>query len=220
MLVIQALSKVARKAGSAPDEFREFFERRTEQLEKDMGLFLEWEEFVHGRRVECMDLFQGIFECLHRSIRGLSPHEPAYIVLEGKQQAKPNSFIEMNQRACEYFERAYGSLEARTKKKIQFRQTLVCNYSQAVLPKIKDKPKFKGASKTGRATTLNFLVSIFQKQRGGTERKVATLSLTWRFPVGSVLAQETADFDAITPLSYPSRYGPRGLRRRVRSGGP
>jgi DNA segregation ATPase FtsK/SpoIIIE, S-DNA-T family len=197
VLVIQALSKVARKSGSAADEFREFFERRSEQLETDVSLFLEWEEFIHGRRIECTDLFQGIFECLHRCVRGLAPHESAYIVLEGKQQSKPNSFIEMSQRACEYFERAYGSLEARTKKKIQFKQTLICNYSQAVLPKIKDRPKFKGSSKTGRATTLNFLISIFQKQRGGSERKVATLSLTWRFPVASVLAQETADFDAI-----------------------
>jgi S-DNA-T family DNA segregation ATPase FtsK/SpoIIIE len=197
-LVIQALSKVARKAGSADDEFREFFERRREQLETDVSLFLEWEEFVHGRRIECIDLFQGIFDCLHRSMRGLAPQEPAYLVLEGNQQSKPNSFVEINQRACEYFERAYGSLEARTKKKIQFKKTLVCNYSQAVLPKIKDKPKFKGSSKTGRATALKFLVSIFQKQRGGSERKVATLSLTWRFPVASVLSQETADFDAIT----------------------
>jgi S-DNA-T family DNA segregation ATPase FtsK/SpoIIIE len=197
VLVIQALTKVARKAGSAADEFREFFERRAEQLETDVSLFVEWEEFVHGRRVECTDLSQGIFECLHRSVRGLSPHEPAYVVLEGKQQSKPNSFIEMSQRACEYFERAYGALEAKTRKKIQFKQTLICNYSREVLPKIKDKPKFKGSSKTGRATTLNFLVSIYQKQRGGSERKVATLSLTWRFPVASVLAQEVLDFDAI-----------------------
>jgi S-DNA-T family DNA segregation ATPase FtsK/SpoIIIE len=197
VLVIQALAKVARKAGSAADEFREFFERRTEQLETDVSLFVEWEEFVLGRRVECTDLFQGVFECLHRSVRGLSPHEPAYVVLEGKQQAKPNSFLELSQRACEYFERAYGALEAKTKKKIQFKQTLICNYSQAVLPKIKDKPKFKGTSKTGRATTLNFLVSIYQKQRGGSERKVATISLTWRFPVASVLGQEVLDFDAI-----------------------
>lgn len=152
-LVIRALGKVARKAGSAPDEFREFFERRTEQLEKEISLFLEWEDFVHGKKIECIDLFQGIFECLHRSIRGLSPNESAYVVLEGKRQSKPNSFIEMNQRACEYFERAYGSLESRTKKKIQFRDTLICNYAQAVLPKIKDKKtKFKGASKTGKST--------------------------------------------------------------------
>lgn len=198
LLVIQALSKVARKAGSAADEFREFFERRSEQLETDVSLFLEWEEFVHGRRVECTDLYKGIFECLHRSIRGLASHDSAYIVLEGKQQSKPNSFIETSQKACEYFERAYGSLEALTKKKIQFKKTLVCSYSQSVLPKIKDKPKFKGSSKTGRATALSFLVSVFQKQRGGSERKVATLSLIWRFPVASVLAQETGDFDAIT----------------------
>lgn len=198
LLVIQALTKVSRKAGSAPDEFREFFERRAEQLETDVSLFVEWEEFVHGRGVECTDLSQGIFECLHRSIRGLSPHEPAYVVVEGKQQSKPNSFIEMSQRACEYFERAYGALEARTKNKIRFKQTLICTYSQAVLPKIRDRPKFKGASKTGRATTLKFLVSIYQKQHRGNERKVATLSLTWRFPISSVLAQEVSDFDAIT----------------------
>jgi S-DNA-T family DNA segregation ATPase FtsK/SpoIIIE len=196
-LVIQALTKVGRKSGSAPDEFREFFERRSEQLEKDTSLFLEWEDFVHGRRIECVDLYQGIFEALHRSIRGLSLNDSAYVVLEGKQQGKPNSFLDMNQRACEYFERVYGSMEARTKKRIQFRETLVCNYSKAVLPKIKDKPKFKGASRTGRATKLNFLVSVFQKQRGGTERKVTALSLTWHFPIESVLSQEAADFDAI-----------------------
>ncbi len=205
VLVIEALSKVGRKSGSAPDEFREFFERRSEQLEKDISLFLEWEDFVHGRRIECVDLYQGIFEALHRSIRGLSTNEPAYVVLEGKQQGKPNSFLDMNQRACEYFERAYGSIETRTKKRVQFKDTLVCNYSKTVLPKIKDKPKFRGGSKTGRATRLNFLVSIFQKQRGGTERKVVTLSLTWHFPIGSVLGQETADFDAI--CRYHARRG-------------
>jgi S-DNA-T family DNA segregation ATPase FtsK/SpoIIIE len=196
-LVLQALGKIARKTGSAPEEFRDFFVRRTEQLEKDASLFLEWEDFVHGKKIECADLFGGIFECLQRSIRGLSPNEAAYIVIEGKKQAKPNSFIEINQRACEYFERAYGSLEVQTKKRVQFRDTLICRYSQAVLPRIKNKPKFKGTNKAGKATRLNFLVSVFQKQRGGTDRKVATLSLTWKFPIGSVLGQEGADLDAI-----------------------
>jgi S-DNA-T family DNA segregation ATPase FtsK/SpoIIIE len=197
-LVLHALTKIARKPGSASPEFREFFERRTDALEKDTPLYIEWEDFVHGKKIECVDLFQGIFECVQRAIRGLSSIEGAYVILEGRQQKKPNSFMEMNQRACEFFERAYGLLEASTKKKVQFKETLVCNYSQAVLPTIKDKPKFKGSSKSGRATTLNFLVSIFQKQRGGTDRKVITLSLSWKFPIGSVLAQETADFDAIS----------------------
>ena len=196
-LVLQALTKIARKPGSASDEFREFFERRTDALEKDTPLYLEWEDFVHGKKIECVDLFQGIFECVQRAIRGLSSLEGAYVVLEGRQQRKPNSFMEMNQRACEFFERAYGSLDVRTNKKIQFTETLVCNYSRDVFPKIKDKPKFKGSSKSGRATTLNFLVSVFQKQRGGTDRKVVTLSLSWTFPIGSVLGQEVADFDAI-----------------------
>jgi S-DNA-T family DNA segregation ATPase FtsK/SpoIIIE len=196
-LVLQALTKIARKPGSASDEFREFFERRTDALEKDTPLYLEWEDFVHGKKIECVDLFQGIFACVQRAIRGLSSFEAAYVVLEGRQQKKPNSFMDMNQRACEFFERAYGCLEVRTKRKIQFTETRVCNYSQDVLPKIKDKPKFKGTSKSVRATTLEFLVSVFQKQRGGTDRKVITLSLSWKFPIGSVLGQEAADFDAI-----------------------
>ena len=196
-LVLHALTKIARKPGSASDEFREFFERRAEALEKDTALYLEWEDFVHGKKIECVDLFQGIFECVQRSIRGLSSLDGAYVVLEGRQQKKPNSFLEMNQRACEFFERAYGSLEARSKRKIRFTETPICNYSRDVLAVIKSKPKFKGSSKSGRATTLNFLVSVFQKQRGGTDRKVITLSLAWKFPIGSVLGQEAADFDAI-----------------------
>ncbi len=197
-LVLHALTKIARKPGSASEEFREFFERRSEALEKDTALYLEWEDFVHGKKIECVDLFQGIFECVQRSIRGLSSLDGAYVVLEGRQQKKPNSFLEMNQRACEFFERAYGSLEARTKRKIRFTETPICNYSRDVLAVIKSKPKFKGSNKSGRATTLNFLVSIFQKQRGGTDRKVISLSLAWNFPIGSVLGQEAADFDAIS----------------------
>lgn len=196
-LVIDALTKIARKPGSADPEFREFFERRREALEKDSPLYLEWEDFVHGKKVECCDLYQGLFECLQRLIRGLSSSDTAYIVLEGRQQKKPNHFMELNQRACEYFERAYGSLEARTKRRIRFADTLVCQYSKEVLPIVGDKKKFKGTSKAGKATALNFLVSVFQKEGGDSERKVGTLSLTWRFPVGSVLAQEVVDFDAL-----------------------
>ena len=106
--------------------------------------------------------------------------EGAYVVLEGRQQKKPNSFIEMNQRACEYFERAYGSLEALTNKKIRFLDTLVCNYSEGVLPKIKDKRKFKGSNKSGKATTLNFLVSVFSKN--GRTVLLARWRLPWRLP--------------------------------------
>ena len=195
-LVILALGKVARRPGSAPTEFREFFERRSEILEKDTKLFIEWEDFVHGKKIECSDLLQGIFECLQRTVRGLTPQEPTYVELEGKSQNTPNSFIERNQRACEYFDRAYRSLEIRTNRRIRFKKTLAVKYTTDVLPNLKDKPKFKGAKKTTKATTLEFSVSVFQ-MRNGTERKIGTLSLTWKFPFDSVLPQETQDFDAI-----------------------
>jgi S-DNA-T family DNA segregation ATPase FtsK/SpoIIIE len=196
-VVLDVLAKVSRTPGSALDEYREFFERHHEALEKDPHLYFEWEDFVHGKKIECVELIQGIFETIQRSLRGLSTLDEAYVVLEGRRQKTPNSFREKNQRACEYFERAYGSLEARTNRKVRFSDTLVCGYSQQVLPKIKDQKKFRGSSKSKDALSLEFLVSVFQKQRGGTDRKVVTLSLSWKFPIASVLGQEAADFDAI-----------------------
>ena len=185
------------RLGLRPKPSEIFFARRADQLENESSLFVEWEDFVHGKKIECDDLYVGIFECVQRAIRVISPTDAAYVILEGKKQAKPNSFIDMSQRACEYFERAYGGLEAQTKKLVQFRNTLICKYSHAVLPKIENKAKFKGANKTGKATKFDFLVSIYQRQKGGMDRKVATLSLSWKFPVNSVLAQEQADFNAI-----------------------
>lgn len=196
-LVIEALTKIGRKSGSAAEEFREFFERRRDALEKDASLYLQWEDFVHGKKVECSDLYQGIFECIQRFARGLSPVESAYVVLEGRQQKKPNHFLEQNQRACEYFERTYSALEARTKKKIRFQDTLAVRYSKDVLPIIEDKARFKGNSKAAKAVALNFLVSVFEDGRAKTDRKIGTLSLTWKFPIGSVLAQEAMDLDAL-----------------------
>ncbi|MDY7577266.1 FtsK/SpoIIIE domain-containing protein [Herbaspirillum sp. RTI4] len=197
ILVIESLKKVTRRSGTAPPDFREFFERKSETLEKDTKLFIEWEDYVHGKKIECFDLFQGIFECLQRTVRGLGLDESAYIELEGRRQSKPNSFMESNQRACEYFERSYGSLSALTNNKIRFKDTLVLKYSKEVLPKLKDKPKFKNAKKTTKAITLEFFASVFQTKNGNTGRKIGMLALTWKFPIESVLAQETPDFDAI-----------------------
>lgn len=196
-LVIDALATIGRKSGSAAEEFTEFFERRRDALEKDSSLYLQWEDFVHGRKIECTDLYQGIFECVQRFARGLSPVEGSYVVLEGRQQKKPNNFLEMNQRACEYFERTYGLLEAKTDRKVRFKDTKILKYTEDVLAYIADKARFKGASKAAKANALNFLVSVFEDGRGKEDRKIGTLSLTWKFPISSVLAQETQDLDAL-----------------------
>lgn len=196
-LVIDALAKISRKSGSAGIEFTEFFERRHDALEKDATLYLQWEDFVHGKKVECVDLFKGIFECVQRLARGLSPVAANYIVLEGRKQKNPNQFLEVNQRACEYFERAYGDLEEKTGGRIKFQDTVVLRYSKEVLPVIEDRKRFKGTSKSAKATALNFLVSVYEDGDGQTDRKVGALSLTWKFSIGSVLAQEASDLDAL-----------------------
>ncbi|MYM36579.1 hypothetical protein GTP38_19810 [Duganella sp. FT94W] len=196
-LVISALQKMSRKSGGAQAEFREFFEKRNEVIAKDSKLFLEWEDFVHGRRIECTDLLQGIFECLQRFVRAIPPREDAYIQIDGKSQDKNNNFVERNQRACEYFERAYRSLESATKKKIRFDRTLLFKYTSDVFPSVKQKANFTGTKRSGVATRLEFNVSVFLSNPGQSDTKVGTLNLTWKFPVESVLAHERGDFDAM-----------------------
>jgi DNA segregation ATPase FtsK/SpoIIIE, S-DNA-T family len=199
LLIIELLKKTSRKSGSATPEFREFFENHSKALECDPTLFLEWEDFIHGKKITCSDLFVGITECLQRTIRARTPGKAAYIVLRGQKQNTPSSFAERNQRACEYFERSYRSLPAVSERRIQFQDTKALSYRDKVLPLLKDKPKFNPSKKTGPSLVLEFRVLVYEKEgRGLEDKQIANLSLTWRFPIESVLGNESKDFDALS----------------------
>lgn len=193
--ILKALEQISRKSGEAEDEFRDFYHQHIEAIELDARLFMEWEDFVHGRRINCADLFQGITECIQRTLRVRSPGSEAYLVIQGDKQSKPNSFESANQRACEFFERHYGNLPEWTNKKIRFSQTLLPEYSTKVRPLLEKKNKKKPRSSGGKSA-FNFHVHIMEKASGGG-RLIATLAMAWTFPKDSVLALETADLDAI-----------------------
>lgn len=200
-LLMKALQKMPRKSAGAPEECRDFFERHADAIEKERKLYLDWADFVHGKRIECTDLLQGIFECLQRFVGTLDQNESFYIVLEGKSQEKNNSFIDRNRRACEYFERTYRSLQANSRQKIRFSKTQIFSYTTVVLPSLKDRPKFNGAKKTNAATTLEFLVSGHVERNGQPDVQVCSLKLYWKFPTECILSQETDDFDALKRYS-------------------
>ena len=194
--VFQALKGESRKSGEAQDIYRDFFDRHAASLEKTDAIYLEWEDFIHGKKMQCSDLIVGIVECLQRAAKRRTTNV-AYIELEGKSMSKPVSFLDRDQRAMEYFERNYASLPIQTGRKVRFRDVLTVDYSTKVLPKIQDHRRLKNSSKAKKANTLLFQANIFEKDSSGGERKVASYSLRWEFPAHSVLAHETNNWDAL-----------------------
>jgi S-DNA-T family DNA segregation ATPase FtsK/SpoIIIE len=193
--ILKALEQISRKSGEAEDEFRDFYHQHLEAIERDPKLFIEWEDFVHGRRITCSDLFQGIMECIQRTLRVRSPGAEAYLVIQGDKQSKPNSFEGANQRACEFFQRHYGKLPEWTNKKIRFNQTLLPDYSTKVRPLL-DRHNKKKSRSSGGKSAFTFHVHVFEKAPG-SGRHIATLAMIWTFPKDSVLALEGADLDAL-----------------------
>lgn len=194
-VILKALEQVPRKSGEAAEEFRDFYHQHLDAIELDPKLFMEWEDFVHGRRIVCGDFFQGLLECLQRTLRVRSPGAEAHLIIEGDRQQKPSSFDGVNQRACVFFERHYGRLTDWTDKKIRFKRTLLPEYATKVRPLLEKNSKRKSRSTSGKSN-FNFHVHLFEKAAGGHQH-IATLALTWIFPKDSVLALEGADLDAL-----------------------
>ena len=195
--VFQALKGESRKSGDAADIYREFFDRHAASLEKTDAIYLEWEDFIHGKKMQCSDLIIGIVECLQRAAKRRTPSNVAYIELEGKSMKTPVSFLERDQRAMEYFERHYASIPTLTGRKVRFIDVLAVEYTTKVLPKIQDHRRLKNSSKAKKANTLQFQVNIFEKDSNGEVRKIASYSLKWEFAAHSVLAHETNNLDAL-----------------------
>jgi len=209
--VLLALESNPRKSGEAAQEFKDFFETYVKAITAfDLKLLLEWEDFVYGRRITCSDLFDGVLECLQRTLRLREPELNCWVVIEGVNQNKPAQFISSDnryQKICEFFERHYGMLEQHTDKKIQFKRTLLPEYSAKVKPILDKVPKSKNKARA-RSKGFEFHITVVQKANG-SEQRLATLPFTWSFPKDSVLALEGADLDAL--LRYRNGFGKTAL---------
>ncbi|QSV45479.1 FtsK/SpoIIIE domain-containing protein [Geobacter benzoatilyticus] len=194
--VLKALEQNPRKSGGATDEYREFFETYSDDISHDPKLLFDWEDFVYGQRIICSDLFEGILDCLQRTLRLRTPDQAAWLVIQGVRQQKPLHFASANRQACEYFERHYGKLPEHSKQLIRFEKTNLPVYSSEVRPKLDSAPKTRKAGGRTTPNSFEFQVTLFERL-GGNETRVATLPLIWMFPKDSVLAQEGADLDAL-----------------------
>ncbi|MDD2338380.1 MAG: hypothetical protein PHD01_17630, partial [Geobacteraceae bacterium] len=201
--VLKALELNPRKSGGATDEFRDFFETYSEDLSQDPKLLFEWEDFVYGQRSVCTDFFEGILDCIQRTLRIRTPGQGAWLVIQGERQQKPLHFVSANRHACEFFERHYGKLPEYSNQVIRFEKTKLPWYSMDIRPMLDGAPKTKKASRTN-SNSFEFQVSLFETV-DGKETRVATLPLTWTFPKDSVLAQEGADLDALCRYLRKSR---------------
>lgn len=198
--VLGALKQNPRKSGEATEEFKDFFDAYEKAIALDPKLLLEWEDFIYGRRISCTNLFDGILECLQRTIRVRETGLEARIEIQGIRQNKPNNFISANARACEYFERHYGHLEKHSSNLIRFKNTKLPQYSTEVKPVLANAPKKKKTKSRSNAKGFEFHITIFQKENGADQR-LATLPLSWSLPKDSVLMLEGRDLDALNKFS-------------------
>lgn len=195
--VLKALELNPRKSGGAIDEFRDFFETYSGELSNDPKLLFDWEDFVYGQRIVCTDFFEGILDCIQRTIRLRSQGRGAVLVIQGERQQKPLHFVSANRQACEFFERHYGKLPQHSNRKIRFEKTQLPSYSSEIRPILDGASKTKKSSRrTNNSNRFEFQVTLFE-MTDGNETRVATLPLTWTFPKDSVLAQEGADVEAL-----------------------
>ena len=195
--VLGALEQNPRKSGEATQEFKDFFDSYASAIAAfDPKLMLEWEDFVYGRRITCADLFDGILECIQRTLRLRVPGLDTWLVIEGARQHKPAHFVSAHVRSCEFFERHYGMLEQHTGKRVRFTRTLLPEYSTKVVPILAKTPKNRKIKSRSKAKGFEFHITVFQRANGGDQR-LATLPLTWSFPKDSVLALEGSDLNAI-----------------------
>lgn len=202
--VLKALEQNPRKSGGATDEYREFFEIYSDDISNDPKLLFDWEDFVYGQRITCSDLFEGILNCLQRTLRLRTAGQASWLVIQGERQQKPLHFASANRQACEFFERHYGKLSEHSRQLIRFEKTYLPVYSTEIRPKLDGAPKTRKTGSRTNAKSFEFQVTLFEKL-DGKETRVATLPLTWIFPKDSVLAQEGADLDALCRLQKRTR---------------
>lgn len=194
--VLKALEVNPRKSGGAIDEFRDFFETYSNDISHDPKLLFEWEDFVYGQRAVCTDLFQGILDCIQRTLRLRTPGRKAWLVLQGERQQKPLHFAFANRQACEYFERHYGKLPQHSDHVIRFEKTKLPCYSSDIRPLLDTAAKTKKSGSRMNPNKFDFQVTVFESV-DGKDTRVATLPLTWTFQKDSVLAQEGSDLHAL-----------------------
>jgi len=202
--VLKALELNPRKSGGATDEFRDFFETYSDEFSHDPKLLFDWEDFVYGQRIVCSNLFEGILDCIQRTLRLRTPGRGAWLVIQGERQQKPLHFASANRQACEFFERHYGKLPEHSSQVIRFEKTKLPYYSTEIRPMLDGAPKTKKIRSRANPNSFEFQITLFETA-DGKETRVATLPLTWSFPKDSVLAQEGADVDALCRYLKRSR---------------
>lgn len=203
--LLESMAKQMPKAGNASEEVTEFFNKYALAISQDPRLLSQWESFIHGSKVTCTNLLDGIVECIERSWNKRTQGLEARIRIIGKKQQTHNQLKGRNPAACEFFERNYAYLPQRCSDKILFQNTIAIEYSKHEHQEwFKGKVK-KSASK--KANLLEFEVFIEESTNGTSDwNSVDNYLIDWIFNSTSILGEESADFQR---LAYFLKGGPK-----------
>jgi S-DNA-T family DNA segregation ATPase FtsK/SpoIIIE len=197
--VLEQLSKQQPKAGNVPEEVAGFFQEHASSIAEDPRLLSQWESLVHGSKVTCSDLYEGIVEAIERSWNKRTRGSHCRLALIGRHQEKPNRFLTKNPEACRFFERSYGQLGKVTSGQLRFEKTLVTTYHlQEEWLKNNSGSKKRPTSK--KANTLEFEFVVEEQLASGKWGEVDHLIVEWVFDSGSILAVETGDLHRLAGM--------------------
>lgn len=196
--LLEHMSKVAPRPGAASEELLTFFNEHASSLAEDPRLLSQWESIVHGTRISCSDLLDGVIDCIERSWNKRTPGKECRVRLVGKNQEKPNRFRAKNPAACHFFQRHYGHLQAFSKGHIRFEHTLLPHYDEEVLEWLRNDGSGKKSTQA-KANAFAFEVVIEEVPPGSDSwEEIDRPILDWKFDPKTVLAEEAADFQRLS----------------------
>lgn len=194
------MAKRLPKVGNVPDEIVEFFNQHVSSISENPRLLSQWESIVHGTKVICTNLLEGIAICIERSWNVRTPGRELRLRLVGQRQLKPNQLRQVNPVACAYFERNYADLPSLTGNKILFQNTILIQYSREDYQEwFRNNGVQKRTAK--KANTLEFQ-AFFDEAIPGSDTwiEVDRRLLEWRFETGAILAEETSDLQRLAKI--------------------
>lgn len=191
--LLDSMAKQMPKAGNASEDVTDFFNKYVLAISEDHRLLSQWESFIHGSKITCNNLLEGIVECIERSWNKRTQGRETRIRIVGKRQQTRNQLKNLNPTACAFFERSYACLPQHCANKIIFQNTIVTEYS-----KPEHQEWFKGRVKKSaskKANLLEFDVFVEESASGYLGwNAVDNYLLGCIFNTASILSEESSDF--------------------------
>ncbi len=163
---------------SKNERAEEFFAGHAAELRQEPRLSALWDWFVFGPEVPCVDLIDGLLQCVRR-LRQNTGSAKHVLVVEGNERAK-RQFLGLNDDVCRMFATRYCGLEAVLDGLVAFRHTMAFRYP-TFADEIENYARRTPNAVGRKARQLRFRVWIEEDGRSGVP-----VRLVWEANLDSI----------------------------------